>query len=203
MDYNALITAIVNCGAMMLAIMAVLVFATNIIVEVVKGLLPKVPTNIVAVVVALIVTVLALIIACAVMAITIMWYYAVGAVVLGIFVAYAAMFGFDNFKAAWEKIKPTKKMEYRNVMKSPSRAIKAQEGDFLRKKTPPDFSGGILYSCHGQPYKLGCDKNYWYAEPDTWSNCHPVFGIKIAVWIRVKDRPHVDMVLVNLYTGHN
>lgn len=111
MDYNTLIAAIINCGAVMLAIMAVLVFATNIIVEVVKGLLPKVPTNIVAVVVAQIVTILALIIACAVMEITVMWYYAVGAVVLGIFVAYAAMFGFDKFKAAWDNAKTVGKME--------------------------------------------------------------------------------------------
>lgn len=111
MDYTAIINAIMNFGAAVLAIMAVLVFATNIIVEVVKGLVPKVPTNIVAVVVAQIVTVLALIIACAVMEITIMWYYAVGAVVLGIFVAYAAMFGFDKFKAAWEKMKAAGKME--------------------------------------------------------------------------------------------
>ena len=105
MEYSAIITTIMNCGAIVMPVMAVLVFATNIIVEVVKGLVPKVPTNIVAVVVALIVTVLALIITCAVMEITIMWYYAVGAVVLGIFVAYAAMFGFDKFKSAWEKIK--------------------------------------------------------------------------------------------------
>lgn len=111
MDHTAIINAVMNFGAIVLAIMAVLVFATNIIVEVVKGLLPKVPTNIVAVVVAQIVTVLALIIACAVMEITIMWYYAVGAVVLGIFVAYAAMFGFDKFKAAWEKMKAAGKME--------------------------------------------------------------------------------------------
>ena len=85
--------------------MALLVFATTIIVEVVKGLFPKVPTNIVAVIVALIVTILAVIILCAVMEITVMWYYAVGAVVLGIFVAYASMFGFDKFKATWERLK--------------------------------------------------------------------------------------------------
>ena len=88
--------------------MAVLVFATNIIVEVVKGLLPKIPTNIVAVVVSLVVTVLALFIVCAALEITVMWYYAVGAVVLGVFVGYAAMFGFDKFKSAWEKIRQHK-----------------------------------------------------------------------------------------------
>ena len=94
----------------MLAIMAVLVFATNIIVEVIKGLFPKVPTNFVAVIVALVVTVLALLILCAVLEITVMWYYAVGAVVLGLFVGYAAMFGFDKFKAAFERLKDYKKI---------------------------------------------------------------------------------------------
>lgn len=108
MDYTNLINTIFNYGSILLAVMAVLVFATTIIVEVVKGLFPKVPTNIVAVVVSLIVTILAVVILCAVLKITVMWYYAVGAVVLGIFVAYAAMFGFDKFKAAWEKLKQYK-----------------------------------------------------------------------------------------------
>ena len=108
MDY---INIILNSLSIILFVVAGLTAVTNIIVEVVKGLLPKVPTNIVAVVVALIVTILALIIACAVMKITVMWYYAVGAVVLGIFVAYAAMFGFDKFKAAWDKAKTVGKME--------------------------------------------------------------------------------------------
>ena len=92
-----------------MAVMAVLVFATTIIVELVKGLFPKVPTNFVAVIVALVVTVLAMLVLCSVLRITIMWYYAVGAVVLGIFVAYAAMFGFDKFKAAWDKLQALKK----------------------------------------------------------------------------------------------
>ena len=60
--------------------------------------------------VAAIAAVLALVIAAAVMNITIMWYYAVGAVVLGIFVAYAAMNGFDKFKEAIEKLKEYKKV---------------------------------------------------------------------------------------------
>ena len=48
---------------------------------------------------------------CAVLEITVMWYYAVGAVVLGFFVAYAAMFGFDKFKQAFEKMKQSHQME--------------------------------------------------------------------------------------------
>lgn len=102
------IEMIINYASILMAVMAVLVFVTNIIVEVVKNLFPKVPTNIVAVIVALIVTVLALLILCAVLEITVMWYYAVGAVVLGIFVGYAAMFGFDKFKEALEKLRAYK-----------------------------------------------------------------------------------------------
>lgn len=103
-----IVNSIFEYGSILLAIMAVLVFMTNIIVEVVKGLFPKTPTNIVVVIVALIITILAMVIACGIMDITIMWYYAVGAVVLGIFVSYAAMYGFDKFKEALEKILPKK-----------------------------------------------------------------------------------------------
>ena len=109
MDYTTIINAFVHYGSIVMFFMAVLVFATTTIVELVKNLLPKVPTNFVAVIVAQIVTILAMLVLCSVMEITIMWYYAVGAVVLGLFVAYAAMFGFDKFKAAWEKLKALKK----------------------------------------------------------------------------------------------
>ena len=105
MDYNAIINALIDYGSILLAVLAVWVFATNVIVQVVKGLFPKVPTNIVAVLVALVITILALYIAAAVLQITVMWYYAVGAVILGIFVAYAAMYGFDKFKEAFDKLK--------------------------------------------------------------------------------------------------
>ena len=108
MDINAIIGNLFNYASILLTVMAVLVFVTNIIVEVIKGLFPKIPTNIVAVIIALIVTVLALYILCAIMDINVMWYYAIGAVVLGIFVGYAAMFGFDKFKSAWEKVRQHK-----------------------------------------------------------------------------------------------
>lgn len=105
MNINVIIDNIFQYASILLAVMAVLVFMTNIIVEVIKGLFPKVPTNIVAVIVAQVVTILSLVVICAVLKISVMWYYAVGAVVLGLFTAYAAMFGFDKFKEAFEKIK--------------------------------------------------------------------------------------------------
>ena len=109
MDIPMIINTIINYASIVLAVMAGLVFVTNIIVEVLKVFLPKLPTNYLAVIVAIAITVLALYILAAVMQITVMWYYAVGAVVLGIFVAYASMFGFDKFKEAWEKLQAYKK----------------------------------------------------------------------------------------------
>lgn len=100
-----IINKIFEYATTVLSAMVILVFATTIIVEVVKGLFKRVPTNIVAVAVSLIVTILATVILCAVMDIPILWYYIVGAILLGIFVAYASMFGFDKFKATWERLK--------------------------------------------------------------------------------------------------
>ena len=100
---------IIHYASIVMMAVAVLVFVTNIIVEVLKVFLPKLPTNYLAVIVAIAITVLALYILAAVLQITVMWYYAVGAVVLGIFVAYASMFGFDKFKEAWEKMQAYKK----------------------------------------------------------------------------------------------
>lgn len=102
------INVLIHYFSILLAIMAVLVFATNIIVQVIKNLFPKVPTNFVAVGVSLAITEISVFILCSVMKITVMWYYAVGAVILGLFVGYAAMFGFDKFKAAWDKLKTMK-----------------------------------------------------------------------------------------------
>lgn len=100
-----IINKIFEYATIVLSAMVLLVFATTIIVEVVKGLFKRVPTNVVAVAVSLIVTILATVILCVVLGIPIVWYYIVGAVLLGIFVAYAAMFGFDKFKATWESLK--------------------------------------------------------------------------------------------------
>lgn len=105
---NEIINTFMNYASMLLAIMAALVFTTNIIVEVLKVFIPKLPTSYLAVIVAIAITVLALYIAAAVLEITVMWYYAVGAVIMGIFVAYAAMFGFDKFKEAWDRLQDYK-----------------------------------------------------------------------------------------------
>lgn len=108
MDYIAIVNNLMNYASILLGIMFLLTFTVNIIVEVVKRLIPKVPTDIVVFVISIVITVLALYIAASVMKITVMWYYAVGAVVLGVFVAYAAMFGFDKFKELYDRLNAIK-----------------------------------------------------------------------------------------------
>ena len=104
MDITTIINNLFNYASVLLAIMAALVFITNIIVEVIKNAFPKLPTNYLVIIVSILVTLIAMIVATSILEITVMWYYAVGAVVLGIFVAYAAMFGFDKFKEAFDKL---------------------------------------------------------------------------------------------------
>ena len=105
MDYTTIINLIFEWGSILLFVVAALATVTTIIVEVITGLFPRVPTNFVAVGVALVITILALLILCTVLEISVMWHYAVGALILGIFVGYVAMFGFDKFKAAFDKLK--------------------------------------------------------------------------------------------------
>ena len=108
MDYTMIMNAVsslLEMGSVILVIVAALTVATTLIVEVIKGLFAKVPTNFVAVVVSLALTIVGMAVACSMLNVPILWYYVVGAVVLGFFVAYAAMFGFDKFKATFEKLK--------------------------------------------------------------------------------------------------
>jgi hypothetical protein len=106
MDY---INIILNSLSIILFMVAGLTAVTNIIVEVFKGMFPKLPTNILVFIVSIGITILALFIAAAVLEITVMWYYAVGAVILGIFVAYAAMGNFDKLKETFESLKEYRK----------------------------------------------------------------------------------------------
>lgn len=108
MDINTIINTFVNYASYFLLALYVLVLTVNIITEVIKRLIP-VPTDIVVFIVSIAVTVLALYTAASVLKIAVMWYYAVGAVILGVFVAYAAMFGFDKFKELWERLSAYKK----------------------------------------------------------------------------------------------
>ena len=86
--------------SIILSIVGILVVVTNIITQVLKKLTwDKLPTNILAVLIAMVLTMAAFFAYCEIKGVAIVWYMIVAAVV-GFFVAYAAMFGFDKLKEA-------------------------------------------------------------------------------------------------------
>ena len=90
----------------LIVIIGALVAVTNIIVEVVKKLTwDKLPTNILATIIAVVLTMVAFFAYVSYAGLTIMWYWVVAAFIVGIFVAYAAMFGFDKLQEVLESLK--------------------------------------------------------------------------------------------------
>ena len=100
MQYIPLAVSAILLAALILTVI------TNIITQVVKKITwDKIPTNILVVVVAMAVTLVAFFAACQIiMGWAVTWYMVAGAVALGLFVAYAAMFGFDKLREALEQI---------------------------------------------------------------------------------------------------
>lgn len=85
--------------ATIITIIGVLVALTNVIVEVAKKVTwDKLPTNVVALVVAVALTLAVGFAYCQIKAVTVTWYIVVALIVVGFMVAYAAMFGFDKLK---------------------------------------------------------------------------------------------------------
>ena len=99
-------TVVTNYAATLLTVIAVLVALTNIVVEVLKKLTwNKIPTDLLAIIVAVALTMLAFFAWASYAGITILWYYIAAAIVVGLMVAYAAMFGFDKLKEILNKCK--------------------------------------------------------------------------------------------------
>ena len=88
-------------------IIGVLVALTNVIVQVLKkATWDKLPTNVLALVIAMLLCLVEGIAYCQVNAISITWYLVATLIVLGFLVAYAAMFGFDKLQEImkWKKV---------------------------------------------------------------------------------------------------
>lgn len=88
-----------------LTIVGILVVLTNIVVQVLKkATWAKLPTNILAITVSMVLTLVTFFAYCQIKAIAVVWYMVIAAVVMGFLVAYAAMFGFDKLKEALAQI---------------------------------------------------------------------------------------------------
>lgn len=85
--------------SMIITAIGMLVALTNVVVQVAKkATWEKVPTNLLAIIVAEVLTVGVGIAYCQIKAVPLVWYMVAGLVVAGFMVAYAAMFGFDKLR---------------------------------------------------------------------------------------------------------
>ena len=101
---EAIIQNIPAVISIILPVALALMIVTNIIVEFVKVLTwGKLPTNVLAFFVAMAVTLLAFFAMCQIAGVQVTWYMVVGAIVLGFFVCFAAMYGFDKLKQTMEQ----------------------------------------------------------------------------------------------------
>ena len=90
----------------LLSIIGALVVVTNIIVQVLKNLTwDKLPTNILAVIVSMVLTLVAFFAYCQICSVAVEWYMVFAAVVVGFLTSYAAMFGFDKLKESITQMK--------------------------------------------------------------------------------------------------
>ena len=76
----------------------VLVILTTALTELFKGMFSKLPSQITATVIALLLTVCAVMAYISISGIAPQWYMFAGAVIAGLFVSYSAQYGFDKFK---------------------------------------------------------------------------------------------------------
>lgn len=96
------IPAIVSAILLLVLILTVI---TNIITQVLKKVTrDKLPTNVLVILVAMGLTLCAFFALCQIMGWIVLWYMLAAAIVVGFFVAFAAMFGFDKFRQTLEQI---------------------------------------------------------------------------------------------------
>ncbi|MFV0351334.1 MAG: hypothetical protein ACK5JF_03360 [Oscillospiraceae bacterium] len=86
---------------------AVLAFVVSVIVEVIKGLpgIKQIPTDIVVFVLAILLSIVVILVAATLLGISLAWYYIAAAILLGFFVAFVAMFGWEKLTALWDRYK--------------------------------------------------------------------------------------------------
>lgn len=88
-----------------------LAFVVSVITEVIKGIgvMKKVPTDIVVIVLSMVLTVVAFFAYTQYAALVVVWYWAVAAIICGFFVAFIAMYGWDKINELWNRFNPKNK----------------------------------------------------------------------------------------------
>ena len=88
-------------------IVGVLAFVVSVIIEVIKnvGPLKNVPTDLVVILLSIVLTVVAFMVYLSVEGLALMWYWVVGAIIGGFFVAFVAMYGWSKLTELYNRFK--------------------------------------------------------------------------------------------------
>ena len=103
MDLNV----ILQNGAVILTIIGAMATFVTIVTEFTKtwGFLDRIPTSLQVLMVSMLVSVLSVVIYVQMQKAEMIWYYIVGAIVLGWIVAYVSMYGWEKLTETWKKLK--------------------------------------------------------------------------------------------------
>ena len=103
MDLNI----VLENGAVILTIIGAMATFVTIVTEFTKtwGFLDRIPTSLQVLVVSMLVSVLSVVIYVQMQKAEMMWYYIVGAIVLGWIVAYVSMYGWEKLTEMWGRFK--------------------------------------------------------------------------------------------------
>ena len=103
MDLNV----ILQNGAVILTIIGAMATFVTIVTEFTKtwGFLNRIPTSLQVLVVSMLVSILSVVIYVQMQKAEMIWYYIVGAIVLGWIVAYVSMYGWEKLTETWKKLK--------------------------------------------------------------------------------------------------
>lgn len=88
-----------------------LAFVVSVITEVIKGIgvMKKVPTDIVVIILSMVLTVVAFFAYAQYAALVVAWYWVVAALICGFFVAFIAMYGWSKLNELWTRFNPNNK----------------------------------------------------------------------------------------------
>ena len=91
----------------LIMVIAVLAFVVSVFTEVTKNIsiFKKIPTDMQVLTVSVLLTVISYFAYASYNSAKIIWYYIVGSIVLGLFVSFVAMYGWDKFSQLWNRFK--------------------------------------------------------------------------------------------------
>lgn len=106
-----MISLTVESLSQLMVAVGALAFVVSVITEVIKGIgvLKKIPTDIVVIILSMVLTVVAFFAYAQYAALVVTWYLIVAALICGFFVAFIAMYGWSKLNELWTRFNPNNK----------------------------------------------------------------------------------------------